>query len=94
MTINEIPNIEHCNVEPIGNPAVGYRISTYEGWCIHMEGHNDNEYTRAIVIGANDPAISTIEILEIATLPEGYEIHGGDNTNTETMSVEEQTDTE
>lgn len=79
MTVYEIPNIEHCNVEPIGNPAIGYRVSTHEGWCIHTTAHEENEYTRAIAIRA-DYDMSTIEIVEIATLPEDAEIHGGNET--------------
>lgn len=92
MTIREIPNINNCNIEEFGNPVSAYRITANDGWCIHMEGHDDNEYTRVIIIGANDPAISTIEILEIATLPEGSEIHGGNDNDAEIMSDTEQTE--
>lgn len=84
MTVNEIPNIHNCTVDPLGNPVVGYTITANEGWCIHTANHEENEYARIIVIGVNYD-MSTIQILEIATLPEGYEIHGDDSTNTEVM---------
>ena len=79
MTVYEISNIENCDVYEIGNPVVGYRITANEGWCIHTANHEENEYARIIVVGVNYD-MSTIQILEIATLPEGSEIHGGDTT--------------
>lgn len=78
MTVYEIPNIENCNVEPIGNPAVGYRITANEGWCIHTANHAETEFARVIAIPASYD-MTTIQIVDVLTLPEGSEIHGGDN---------------
>ena len=82
MTVYEIPNIENCTIENVG--TIGYRITANDGWCIHTANHAENEYARVIII-RTDYNFSTIQILEIATLPEGSEIHGDDN-NHEVMS--------
>lgn len=84
MTIYEIPGIENCTVTELGNPVVGYKIVANDGWCIHTSNHAENEYARLIGIRI-DYDFSTIQILEIATLPEGSEIHGGNDNNTEVM---------
>jgi hypothetical protein len=83
MTVYEIPNINNCNVEEIGSPAIGYRITAHSGWCIHTTAHNENEYARVIAIPATYD-MSTIEIVDINTLPENAEIHGGNDNNVET----------
>lgn len=83
MTVYEIPNINNCNVEEFGNPVSAYRITANNGWCIHTADHNENEYARVIIVGT-DYDFTTVQILEISTLPEGYEIHGDDNS-TEVM---------
>lgn len=79
MTIYEIPNIENCTVREIG--TVGYQIIANDGWCIHTANHAENEYALMISIRA-DYDMSTIQIVEISTLPEDAEIHGGE-TNPE-----------
>ena len=84
MTVYEIPNINNCNVEEFGNPAIGYRITANNGWCIHTANHNENEYARVIAIPATYD-MSTIEIVNISTLPDGSEIHGGTDNNVETV---------
>lgn len=81
MTVYEIPNIEHCNVEPIGNPAIGYRISTHEGWYIRYDTGDEylaNIWKTTICPLANDDFTKVIIVAE-ADLPEGAEICGGDN---------------
>lgn len=45
MTINDVPNIQHCKVEPFisstsGN-ILGYEVTTHEGWYIHFNGDED-----------------------------------------------------
>lgn len=82
MTIYEIPNIEYCTVRAIG--TVGYQIIANDGWCIHTANHAENEYALMISIRA-DYDFSTIQILETATLPEGSEIHGGNDNETESI---------
>jgi hypothetical protein len=84
MTVYEIPNINNCRVDPLGNPVIGYTITANEGWCIHTTAHEVNEYARAIIIPITYD-MSTIQILEIATLPEGSEIHGGETPKPEIM---------
>ncbi len=80
MTINEIPNIENCDVRQIGN---AYRIVTHEGWYIHLDSHPENSYTTAVILLATYD-FSTVHIIPESELPEGAEINGGDNkTETE-----------
>jgi hypothetical protein len=74
MGVYEIPNIEHCTVEPIGNPAIMYRIRTNEGWVIHLPSYADNEYSTAIALLASDD-FSVVEILPISSLEGDYEIN-------------------
>lgn len=79
MTINEIPNIEHCTVVPVGNPAIAYRVTADEGWYIHL--HNGVEDTVNIWKGAVILILpydfSIVEIRAEAVLPEDAEICGG-----------------
>lgn len=85
MTINEIPNIEHCTIEPMG--TIAYRITAHEGWYIHL--HNGVEDTANVWKGAVILILpydfSTVEIRAEADLPEGAEICGGDNNEQEVM---------
>ena len=79
MTVYEIPNIEHCDVVPIG--TLGYRITAHEGWYIHLNnGVEDtvNVWKGAVALLANDD-FSMVEIRAEADLPEGAEICGGDD---------------
>ena len=81
MTVYEIPNIEHCTVQPIGNPVVMYRIVAHEGWYIHLNnGEEDtvNVWKGAVAMLANDD-FSMVEIRAEADLPEGAEICGDTN---------------
>lgn len=82
MTINELQNVTY---ESLGNPVVGYRIRANEGYCIHTPQHGENEYARVIVVNAAYD-FSTIQVLPIAELPEGAEIHGGE-TEPETETI-------
>ena len=80
MTVNEIPNINHCTIEEIGNPAFMYRIIANEGWYIHLnDGIEDtaNVYKGAVVLNtAYD--FSKVEIVPESELPEDAEICGGE----------------
>lgn len=86
MTVYEIPNIEHCTVTPVGDPAIAYRITSHEGWYIHL--HNGVEDTvnvwKGAVILSTRYDFSTVEIRAEADLPEGAEICG-ENTDNEVM---------
>ena len=79
MTIYEIPNIEHCDVRPIGNPVLMYRVTAHEGWYIHLnDGVEDtvNVWKGAVgLLPTTD--FSIVEIRAEADLPEGAEICGG-----------------
>lgn len=77
MTVYKIPNIEHCNVSPVG--ILGYRITAHKGWYIHLnDGVEDtaNVWKGAVVLLANDD-FTMVEIRSEADLPEGAEICGG-----------------
>lgn len=77
MTINELQNVTY---EAVGNPVVCYRITANEGYCIHTPQHEENSYATVIVVPASYD-FSTIQVLLIADLPEGAEIHGGGNNH-------------
>lgn len=88
MTIYEIPNIEHCTVEPIGNPPVIYRVIAHEGWYIHLnDGIEDtaNIYKSAVALNATYP-FEQVEIIPESELPEDAEILGG-STELETETI-------
>lgn len=83
MTVYEIPNIEHCDVRPLGNPVVSYRITAHEGWYIHLNnGIEDtaNVWKGAVALLATTD-FSIVEIRAEADLPEGAEICGNDEDN-------------
>lgn len=73
MTVYEIPNIEHCDVSPVG--TLGFRITAHEGWYIHLnDGDPDtaNIWKGAVILLANTDW-SIVEIRAEADLPEGAE---------------------
>lgn len=76
MTVYEIPHIEHCSVEPIGSPAVMYRIISNDGWYIHLNNgieDTENVWKGAVaLLPATD--FSMVEICAEADLPEGAEV--------------------
>ena len=86
MTVYEIPNIEHCTVTPVANGNM-YLITTHEGWWIHL--HNGVEDTVNVWKGAVALQASTdfsiVEIRAEADLPEGAELCGGVEPETEVM---------
>lgn len=73
MTVYEIPNIEHCTVEEIGEPVVAYRIRSNDGWYIHLPQHDELVY-KTVVALRYDYDFSTVQIVTEADLPEGSEI--------------------
>jgi hypothetical protein len=76
MTVYEIPNIEHCDIEPVG--TLGYRIRSHEGWYIHLNDDVEdtaNVWKTVVVLLANMD-FSIVEIRAEADLPEGAEICG------------------
>lgn len=83
MTVYDIPNIEHCTIEVIGNSASpsGYRITAHEGWYIHLNDGDEetaNIWKGAVALRAAYN-FSQVEIRAEADLPEGAEIFGGGN---------------
>lgn len=82
MTINDLQNVTY---ETVGNPAIGYRITAVDGYCIHTPQHEENEYATVILVPVSYD-LSQIQVLPISELPEGAEIHGGETEpDTETM---------
>lgn len=78
MTVYEIPNIEHCNVREVGSPAVMYRISSKEGWYIHLNDGDEGAehiWKTAVALSAKYD-FSLVQIVAEADLPEGAEIYG------------------
>lgn len=91
MTVYEIPNIEHCTVEPIS--TIGYRIFANEGWYIHLgtsapgvdEDGNPTKPYKTVVILWNTYDFSQVEITAEADLPENAEINAGGGNDHEVM---------
>ena len=78
MTINEIPNIEHCEVIPMGDPLIAYKLRANEGWYIHLNnGVEDTQNVfKTVVILILPYDFSIVDIVAEADLPEGAEICG------------------
>ena len=77
MTVYEVPNIKHCTVKPLGDPVLVYRITSNEGWYIHL---NDGDEEREIawktsVALSVSYDFSLVQIVAEADLPEGAEIY-------------------
>lgn len=78
MTVYEIPNIEHCTVEEIGDPVVMYRITSDDGWYIHINDgveETANLYKTCVALRYNHDW-SDVQIIAAEDLPEGAEIAG------------------
>ena len=73
MTINELQNVTY---ETVG--TIGYRITAVDGYCIHTPQHEENEYATVIVVPKSYD-FSTIQVIATSDLPEGAEIHGGND---------------
>ena len=83
MTVYEIPNIEHCDVTPIG--TMGYRLIAHEGWYIYRADslpggteENPTKIYQGAAILRNDYDFSLVEICAEADLPADAEIRGVD----------------
>lgn len=71
MTVNDIPNIEHCTVTPVGDPVIAYRVTTNNGWYIHLNNgveETQNDYKNAVVL-ILPYDFSTVEIVAEENLP-------------------------
>ena len=87
MTINDIPNIEHCDVSMVG--TIAYRVVAHEGWYIHLadevpiEDENDNplKVYKTIAILRTNYDFSLVEITAEADLPDNAEICGDTGGN-------------
>lgn len=77
MTVYEIQNIENCNVRQIGN---AFRIVTNDGWVIKLPEYEENIYSTAVILLASYD-FSTVQILAVSELPDGYIINGGGSNN-------------
>lgn len=76
MTIYEVPNIEHCRVEEIGDPVFFYRLFANDGWYIHLNDGDEetaNLWKTVTGIGVNQD-LTIIQIVPESELPEGAEI--------------------
>ena len=86
MDIYDIPNIEHCDVTPIGTS--GWRVAAHEGWYIHKSTDpvgedgdgNPTILYRTYVIVRNTENLAGIEIVAEADLPTNAEICGDTST--------------
>lgn len=91
MDIYDIPNIEHCDVSPIGTS--GWRVFAHEGWYIHKPTDlpgvdadgNPTIIYRTVAIIRNTENLAGIEIIAEADLPENAEICGDTGNNQEVM---------
>ena len=92
MTIYDIPNIEHCDIENMSQNIV--RLFAHEGWYIHKstdpvgEDGNGNTtimYRTVVIIFTDRENLSGIEIVAEADLPSNAEICGDVNNNHEVM---------
>jgi hypothetical protein len=86
MTVYEIPNIEHCTVEPMANGRM-FRITANEGWYIHLNDGDElsaNLYKGAVALLSTYP-FEQVEIVPESELPEDAEILGGGEQDTEIM---------
>lgn len=86
MTVYEIPNIENCTVTPVSNNGIvlGYRIITNSGWVISLPQYEENNYSTAVILLASFD-FSTVQILPISELPDGYVINGTPDNEHEIM---------
>ena len=78
MTVYEIPNIEHCTVDPVGDPVIGYTITSHNGWYIHInDGFEEgaNIYKTCVAL-RYDHDWSDVQIVAEADLPPEAEICG------------------
>jgi hypothetical protein len=81
MTIFDIPNIEHCDVTPVG--TIAHRVIAHPGWYIHQTdnppgGTDENPtkiYKTAAILRTNYD-YSKVEITAEADLPGNAEICG------------------
>ncbi len=76
MKVYEIPNIEHCDVRPLGSPVVSYRITARDGWYIHLNDGDEetaNIWKGAVALLATTD-FSMVEIRAKKDLPEGAEL--------------------
>lgn len=93
MTIYDIPNIEHCDIEIVSETTV--RLFAHDGWYIHkstdLPGTDDDGnpitivYRTVAIIFVNREDLSGIEITAEADLPGNAEIFGDTNNNHEVM---------
>lgn len=78
MPIADVPNVEHCEVKPVGNPPIGYRVNSLPGWFLHIitdeEDETANHYKTAMLLNVNFD-YSTLQIVSGDELPENAKIY-------------------
>lgn len=87
MTIYDIPNIEHCDIETIG--TMGWRLRAHDGWYIYkstnpvIEDLNGNQCKlyQTVVAVRNTENLAGIEITAEVDLPDNAIINGGGTGN-------------
>jgi hypothetical protein len=77
MTVKDIQNaLPHlANIEPIGDPAFLFRVTTENGYVIKMPMYEETVYKTVGIIYPTDD-LSTIQVLAISELPEDAVING------------------
>lgn len=73
MSVYELP---HVTVTPKANGGM-FLIQADEGWCIHLPEHDEGVYKRSVGLPATYD-FSTVQIIDVNTLPEGAEVTGDD----------------
>lgn len=86
MTINDIPNINHCDVTPLyraDQTVAGYEVTAHEGWYVHfLSGDEDtaNIYSVYVLIPASYD-FSLVEVVPEADLPPDAVINNSDDNH-------------
>jgi hypothetical protein len=85
MTIEEIPNIEHCDVSMPTSRR--YVLRAHEGWYIHINDGDEEtanmwKTVTSLMVGQD---FSQVEIRAEADLPPDAEICGGDDNEHKVM---------
>lgn len=90
MTIYDIPNIEHCDIQAIG--TIAYRLYAHEGWYIHKANElpggteeNPTKIYKTVTILRVDEDFYGVEITAEADLPSNAEICGDTGNDHEVM---------
>lgn len=69
--IENVSNIQHCIVKPIGNPTIMYNITANDGWMLHLINREENAdiYSKAMALLVNRDW-SEFEVVPESEVPE------------------------